>query len=61
MYFLSCSSKTRCKYFLEIIDFLKKLISFFDISDLISSSSLLAIAAISSCFKKFKSSSVLLL
>ena len=59
MYFFSCSSETRCKYFFGMIDFLKKLISSFDIPDLISSSSILAIAAISSCFKKYKFSSVL--
>ena len=61
MYFFSCSSETRCKYFFRMIDFLKKLISSFDIPDLISSNSILATAAISSCFKKLKSSSVLTL
>ena len=36
MYFSSCYSETRCNYFFGIIDFSKKLISFFDIPDLIS-------------------------
>ena len=59
MYFFSCSSETRCKYFFGIIDVLTKLMSTFDIPDLISSNSILTIAAISSCFKKLKSSGVL--
>ena len=47
MYCFSCSSETRCKYFFGIIDFFKKLISSFDIPDLISSNSILAMTAIS--------------
>ena len=59
MYFSSCSSETKCKYLFGIIDFLKALISFYDIPDLISFCSISEIAAASSCFKKFKSSNVL--
>ena len=61
MYFSSCSSETRCKYFLETTDFFKKLISSFDIPDLISFCFISTVVAASSCFKKFKSSSVLAL
>ena len=61
MYFSSCSSETRYEYFFGIIDFLKKLISSFDIPDFINSNSILAIAAAYPCFKKFKSTSVLIL
>ena len=61
MYFLSCPSKTRCGCFLGIINFFKKLISSFDIPDLISSSDISAFKAASSCFKKCKTSSVLTL
>ena len=61
MYFSSCSSETRCKYFFEIVNFFKKIISSFDIPDLNSFCSISAIPAASSCFKKIKSSSVLTL
>ena len=61
MYFFNCSSETRCKYFFGMMHFFKKLISSFYVSDFISFCSILVIAAISSCFKKCKSSSVLTL
>ena len=61
MYSSSCSSETRYKYFLGMIDFLKKSISFFGILDFINFYSISALATASSCFKKFKSSSVLTL
>ena len=61
MYFFNCSSEIRCKHLFEIINFLKKIINFFDIPDLINSNSILAIVAISWCFKKSTSSSVLTL
>ena len=59
MYFCSCFPETRCKYFIEIIDLFKKLISPLDIPDFISLCSISAIAALSSGFKIFKSSNVL--
>ena len=40
--------KTRCKYFFGIIDFLKKLIDFFDIPNFSNFNSIFAISTISS-------------